>query len=252
MNYLILKRSIVPFRYYGYYGVNNLKALHSLSLFHKINSRMIIENPLVAQIIENKNVRYIQSSIDGRRKFLFSCDGRLKIKMMSGLSLFHGFNWVALTVYSNQNPVTLTADASTYVTWISSPFWNNLGLALSASFIYFMHIFSKKYVAEISIVPGSDHLDCYCSTFFGNKSEPRALKFGSVEISPESGSYLPFRPKGDQVFLLMDVRQGLFHDKPALLALLSGKKDPCTEKYLRLPVADMQSHSRRKRSRRKS
>ncbi|CAM9948671.1 unnamed protein product, partial [Heterosigma akashiwo] len=74
---------------------------------------------------------------------------------------------------------------------------------------------SMKYVYEISMVPGTRMLDCHCHTFFGGKGPVRHIPIGSAEVVAESGAYLPFKPKGDDTFLLLDVRRGRFRDRPA-------------------------------------
>eukprot|EP00639_Heterosigma_akashiwo_P034092 CAMPEP_0194738782 /NCGR_PEP_ID=MMETSP0296-20130528/86192_1 /TAXON_ID=39354 /ORGANISM="Heterosigma akashiwo, Strain CCMP2393" /LENGTH=94 /DNA_ID=CAMNT_0039649295 /DNA_START=334 /DNA_END=615 /DNA_ORIENTATION=+ len=88
------------------------------------------------------------------------------------------------------------------------------------------------------MVPGTRMLDCHCHTFLGGKGPVRHIPIGSAEVVAESGAYLPFKPKGDDTFLLLDVRRGRFRDRPALLALLGAggrpEDDPAAAPYLRL------------------
>jgi len=167
---------------------------------------------------------------------------------MTGGALLHSLYWLGAVVYLQKFPIAPSPDANTFVHIISHPFWTFLGFSLSGTLIYYMHLYSKNYVSEISIMRGDASFDICGHNLFGGKTAPTRLPLKALRADPVDGDYLPIIANANRLRFLVDLKNGKFEDKDAFMALLTGQKDSAiADGYLRLPFNDTSAHFKKKR-----
>lgn len=105
--------------------------------------------------------------------------------------------------------------------------WGYVGLGCTALMFAVSHTFSKHWVSRVSYFPEWRLISVSTHTFFGSERVPRLIKLGGTVLPSVKAKaiYRPFKVKGDFFFSLLDIEDGVFHNRELLLRLLSTTPD---------------------------
>ena len=143
---------------------------------------------------------------------LYKGPEKTKIGLLSSASVAQVAFWTWMKGMEQAMPI----DPSVVDSWISSPLWTDVGFGSSVMMVGLAVCYAKRYIAEISIVPGGKALRLTTFDFLGKVASPIDVKLtdmitSKIPNAPSTG-FIPIGVNGFTGYFLVDP-SGSFHDR---------------------------------------